>query len=145
MVPVLIWAITSFCVICPKRIWSVIPCKQLLTIEFLSGPQLNLSIRDVVNSCFISTRIKEVPYEPQVDVVVCVAVLCLGQEFWGTPVSPYLNFRGTFANSGGHTKFHLIFTCKIKNSFPEISVLFYLHLSLMTIVLAQEGVQITVK
>ena len=37
-------------------------------------------------------------------------------------MSPYLNFRGTFANSGGHTKFHLIFTCKIENSFPEISV-----------------------
>ena len=32
------------------------------------------------------------------------SVLCLGQDFWGTPVSPYLNFRGTFANSGGHTK-----------------------------------------
>ena len=60
-------------------------------------------------------------------------------------MSTYLNFRGTFANYGGHTKFHLIFTCKIKNSFPEISVHFYLHLSLMTIVLAQDGVQITVK
>ena len=60
-------------------------------------------------------------------------------------MSPYLNFRGTFANSGGHTKFHLIFTCKIENIFPENSVHFYLHLSLMTIVLAQEGVQITVK
>ena len=72
-------------------------------------------------------------------------MLCLGQEFWGTPVSPYLNFRGTFANSEGHTKFHLIFTCKIENSFSEISVHFYLHLSPMTIVLAQEGVQITVK
>ena len=32
------------------------------------------------------------------------AVLCLGQDFWGTPVSHFLNFRGTFANSGGHTK-----------------------------------------
>ena len=31
------------------------------------------------------------------------AVLCLGQDFWGTPVSPYLNYRGTFAISGGHT------------------------------------------
>ena len=60
-------------------------------------------------------------------------------------MSPYLNFRGTFANSGGHTKFHLIFTCEIKNSFPEISAHFCLHLSLMTIVFAQEGVQITVK
>ena len=60
-------------------------------------------------------------------------------------MTPYLNFRGTFANSGGHTKFHLIFTCKIKNSFPEIYVHFYLHMSSMTIVLAQEEVQITVK
>ena len=60
-------------------------------------------------------------------------------------MSPYLNFRGTFANSGGHTKVHLVFTRKIENSFTEISVHFYLHLSSMTIVLAQEGVQITVK
>ena len=59
-------------------------------------------------------------------------------------MSLYLNFRGTFANFGGHTKFHLIFTCKIENSFLEISVNFYLHLSSMSIVLAQ-GVQITVK
>ena len=29
-------------------------------------------------------------------------VLCLGQDFWGT--HPYLNFRGTFANSDRHTK-----------------------------------------
>ena len=72
-------------------------------------------------------------------------VLCLGPEYWGTPVSPYLNFRGIFANSGGHTKFRLIFTCKIENRVLEISVHFYLHLSSMTIVLAQEGVQITVK
>ena len=56
----------------------------------------------------------------------------------------YLNFRGTLANSGGHI-FHLIFTCKIENSFLEISVHFYLHLSSMTIVLAPEWVQITVK
>ena len=80
MVPVRIWAITSFCVICPKRIWSAIPCQQLLTIEFLSGLQLNLSIGDVVNSCFISTRIKEVPYEPQVDVVVCVVNICFNKS-----------------------------------------------------------------
>ena len=38
------------------------------------------------------------------DTVVTSSVLCLGQDFWGTLVSPYLNFRGTFANSGGHTK-----------------------------------------
>ena len=57
-------------------------------------------------------------------------------------MSPYLNFRETFANSGGH-QFHLVFTFKIENRFPEISVHFYLHLS--SIVLAQEGLQITVK
>ena len=59
-------------------------------------------------------------------------------------MSPYLNFRGTFANSGD-TPIPSVFTCKIENSFPEISVRFYLHLSSMSIVLAQEGVQITVK
>ena len=36
-------------------------------------------------------------------------------------------------------------TCKIEYRFPEISLHFYLHLSSMSIVLAQEGVQITVK
>ena len=60
-------------------------------------------------------------------------------------MSPYQNFSGTFANSGGHTKIALIFTYKIENSFTEISVHFYLHLSSMTVVLAQEGMQITVK
>ena len=44
----------------------------------------------------------------------------------------------------GTHQFHLILTCKLENSFPEISVHFYLHLSSMSIVLAQEGVQITV-
>ena len=33
-----------------------------------------------------------------------LSVLCLGQDFWGTQVSLYLNFRGTFTKSGGHTK-----------------------------------------
>ena len=70
--------------------------------------------------------------------IFIISVLCLAQDFWGTPVSPYLNFRGTFANSGGHTKIHLIFSCKIVYSFPEISVHFYLNLSSMSIVLAQE-------
>ena len=36
-------------------------------------------------------------------------------------------------------------TCKIENSNPKISVHFYLNLSSMSIVLAQEVVQITVK
>ena len=60
-------------------------------------------------------------------------------------MSPYLNFRGTFAISGGHTNYICFLPVKIANSFPEISVHFYLHSSLMSIVLAQEGVQITVK
>ena len=60
-------------------------------------------------------------------------------------MSPYLNFRGTFANSGGHTKSIQFLPVKLKNSFPEISVHFYLNLSSMSIVLAQEVVQVTVK
>ena len=55
-----------------------------------------------------------------------VAVLCLGQDFWGTQVSLYLNFRGTFTNSGGHTKFLPV---KL-NSYPEISVHFLLKFEL---------------
>ena len=41
-------------------------------------------------------------------------VLCLGQEFWGTQVSLYLNFRGTFTNSGGHTKSFKFLPVKIE-------------------------------
>ena len=47
----------------------------------------------------------------------------LGQDFWGTQVSLYLNFRGTFTNSGGHTKSFKILPVKL-NSYPEISVHF---------------------
>ena len=54
-------------------------------------------------------------------------------------MSLYLNFRGTFTNSGGHTKFFKILPVKL-NSYPEISVHFYFNLSWMSIVLAQEGV-----
>ena len=50
-------------------------------------------------------------------------VLCLGQDFWGTQVSLYLNFRGTFTNSGGHTKSFKFLPVKL-NSYPEISVHF---------------------
>ena len=50
-------------------------------------------------------------------------------------MSLYLNFRGTFTNSGGHIKFLPV---KL-NSYLEISVNFYLNLSLMSIDLAQEG------
>ena len=51
------------------------------------------------------------------------AVLCLGQDFWGTQVSLYLNFRGTLTKSGGHTKSFKFLPAKL-NSYPEISVLF---------------------
>ena len=50
-------------------------------------------------------------------------MLCLGQDFWGTQVSLYLNFRGTFTNSGGHTKSFIFLPVKL-NSYPEISVHF---------------------
>ena len=51
------------------------------------------------------------------------SVLCLGQDFWGTQVSLYLNFRGTFTKSGGHTKSFKFLPAKL-NSYPEISVHF---------------------
>ena len=54
-------------------------------------------------------------------------------------MSLYLNFRGTFTNSGGHTKSFKFLPVKL-NSYLEISVHFYLNLSLMSIVLAGEGV-----
>ena len=49
-------------------------------------------------------------------------MLCLGQDFRGTQVSLYLNFRGTFTNSGGHTKSFIFLHVKM-NSHLEISVL----------------------
>ena len=63
-------------------------------------------------------------------------VLCLGQDFWIS--EGHLQIMGDTPNPSD-------FTCKIENSFPEISVHFYLNLSSMPIVLAQEVVQITVK
>ena len=54
-------------------------------------------------------------------------------------MSLYLNFRGTFTNSGGHTKSFECLPAKL-NSYLEISVHFYLNLSSMSIDLAQEGV-----
>ena len=66
-------------------------------------------------------------------------VLCLGQDFLETQVSLYLNFRGTFTNSGGHTKSSFYLAVKL-NSYLEFLFIFYLNLSLMSIVLAQEGV-----
>ena len=51
------------------------------------------------------------------------SVLRLGQDFWGTQVSLYLNFRGTFTNSGGHTKSFKFLPVKL-SSYLEISVHF---------------------
>ena len=60
-------------------------------------------------------------------------------------MSLYLNFRGTFTNSGGHTKSFNFLPVKL-NSYPKISVhFFYLNLSSISIDLAQEGVKMTVK
>ena len=56
---------------------------------------------------------------------VKLAVLCIGQDFWGTQVSLHLTFRGTFTNSGGHTKSFKFLPVKL-NSYPEISVLFFI-------------------
>ena len=54
-------------------------------------------------------------------------------------MSLYLNFRGTFTNSGGQTKSFKFLPTKL-NSYPQISVrFFYLNLSSMSIDLAQEG------
>ena len=52
-----------------------------------------------------------------------LTVLCLGQDFWGTQVSLYLNFRGTFTNSGGHTNSFNFLLVKL-SIYPEISVNF---------------------
>ena len=57
---------------------------------------------------------------------------------------PLPEFQRDICKFWGTHQFHLFFTCKIENSFPEISVHFYLHLSSMSVVLGQEGVQITV-
>ena len=54
-------------------------------------------------------------------------------------MSLYLNFRGTFTNSGGHTKNFKFLPVKL-NSYPEISVNFFSNLSSMPIDLVQEGV-----
>ena len=66
-------------------------------------------------------------------------------RFVGDTSVPLPEFQRDICKFWGTHQIHLIFTCKIEYSFPEISVNFYLNLSLMLIVLAQEGVQITVK
>ena len=57
-------------------------------------------------------------------------------------MSLYLNFRGTFTTSGGHTKSFKSLPVKL-NSYPEISVPFLFKFELTSssnLVLAQEGV-----
>ena len=71
-------------------------------------------------------------------------MLRLGQDFWGTLVSPLPQFQRDVCKFLGTNQIHLIYTCKIENSFLEISVYFYSNLSSMSLVLAQ-AVQITVK
>ena len=66
-------------------------------------------------------------------------------RFLGDTSVPLPKFQRDICKFQGTHQIHLIFTCKIENTFLEISVHFYLHLSSMSIVLAQEGVQITVK
>ena len=65
--------------------------------------------------------------------------------FLGDTSVPLPEFQSNICKFWGTQQIHLIFTCKIENSFPEISVHFYSNLSSMSIDLAQEVVQITVK
>ena len=76
-------------------------------------------------------------------------MLCLHQDF-----SVFLNFRGTFTNSGGHSKSFKILPVKLniqcdnaqeraerrRTVIRKFLFIFYLNLSSMSIVLAQEGV-----
>ena len=64
-----------------------------------------------------------------VSMAVFIAVLCLGQYFWGTQVSLYLNFRVLFTNSRGHTKSFKFLPVKL-NSYPETSVHFFFKFEL---------------
>ena len=65
-------------------------------------------------------------------------------NFLGDISVPLPEFQRDICKFWGTHQIHLIFTCKIENSFLEISVNFDLNLSSMSIVLAQEAVQITV-
>ena len=65
-------------------------------------------------------------------------------RFLGDTSVPLPEFQRDICKFWGTHQIHLVFTCKIENSFPELSVHFYLNLSSMSIVLAQ-AVQITVK
>ena len=66
-------------------------------------------------------------------------------RFLGDTSVPLPEIQRDICKFWGTHQIHLIFTCKIENSFPEISVHFYLNLISMSIVLAHEVVQITVK
>ena len=66
-------------------------------------------------------------------------------SFLGDTSVPLPEFQRDICKFWGTHQIHLIFTCKIEYSFSKISVHFYLNLSSMSIVLAQEGVQITVE
>ena len=66
-------------------------------------------------------------------------------RFLGDTSVPLPEFQRDICIFWGTQQIHQIFTCKIENSFTEISVHFYLNLSSMSIVLAQEVVQDTVK
>ena len=66
-------------------------------------------------------------------------------RFLGNTSVPLPEFQRDICKFWGKHQIHQIYTCKIENSFLEISVHFYLNLSLTSIVLAQEVVQITVK
>ena len=60
---------------------------------------------DIQHTTYLITRILYVLHS---------TVFCQGQDFWGTQVSLYLNFRGTFTNSGGHTKSFKFVPVKLK-------------------------------
>ena len=77
--------------------------------------------------------------------IVSICSVVLRSRFLGDTCVPLPEFQRDICKFWGTHQFHPIFTCKIENSFPEISFHFYLHLSSISIVLAQEGVQITVK
>ena len=70
----------------------------------------------------------------------------IGMKYWLTQCCAKVKiskFQRDICKLWGTHRIHLFITCKVENSFPEISVHFYLNLSSMSIVLAQEGVQIT--
>ena len=66
-------------------------------------------------------------------------------RFLGDTSVPLPEFQRDICKFWGTHRIRMIFTCKIEKGFPEISAHFCLNLSLMSIVLAQKVVQITVK